>query len=136
MIAAPPNPPGGSYATLEPLVPVPGISPFPYVKTLPMLVTFELENESTETSIANAVMPPHTVSVATFDPTGKNIPIQIPRGFPTAVTYNPFFKTYYIFLSPAPYAPYPRGTVFTLQINSDLISQPFTATFIVKNQFE
>ena len=135
VVAAPPNPPTGSYATLEPLVPIPGISPFPYVKTLPMLVTFELENERKETSIANAVSLPHTVSVATFDANGINIPVQFVRGFPTTVTYNPFFKTYYIFLSPAPYKT--DGTVYTLQINSDLIAQPFTATFKVKrNQFE
>ena len=132
MGGAPPNPPlGTAPATVEPLVPFPGISPFPYFKGLPMLVSFELEHESTETSITNALTG-HSVSVATFGPTGKNIPVQFPRGFPTTFTYNRFTKAYYIFLSPAPYVLYPRGTVFTLQINSDLFPAPVTATFVVK----
>jgi hypothetical protein len=129
--AAPPNPPVGTAAnTVEPQVPVPGISPFPYFKGLPMLVSFELENEATETSIANALTPPHSVNVATLDfLTGKNIPVQFPRGFPTTFTYNKSLKSYYIFLSPAPYA---QNTKYTLQINSDLFPAPVTATFVVK----
>jgi hypothetical protein len=129
--AAPPNPPSGTaLGTVELQVPVPGISPFPYFKGLPMLVSFELENETTEASIANALMSPHSVSVATLDfLTGKNIPVQFPRGFPTTFTYNKLFKSYYIFLSPAPYTP---GTKYTLQINSDLFPAPVTATFVVK----
>jgi hypothetical protein len=128
--AAPPNPPSGTaLGTVELQVPVPGISPFPYFKGLPMLVSFELENETTEASIANALTPPHSVSVATLDfLTGKNIPVQFPRGFPTTFTYNKYFKSYYIFLSPAPYTP---GTKYTLQINSDLFPAPVTATFVV-----
>jgi hypothetical protein len=129
--AAPPNPPSGTATNIvEPLVPVPGISPFPYLKGLPMLVSFELENARTEASIANALTSPHSVSVATLDfLTGKNIPVQFPRGFPTTFTYNRLFKSYYIFLSPAPYTP---GTKYTLQINSDLFPAPVTATFVVK----
>jgi hypothetical protein len=129
--AAPPNPPSGTaLGTVELQVPVPGISPFPYFKGLPMLVSFELENEATEASIANALTSPHSVSVATLDfLTGKNIPVQFPRGFPTTFTYNKFLKSYYIFLSPAPYTP---GTKYTLQINSDLFPRPVTATFVVK----
>jgi hypothetical protein len=132
--AAPPNPPSGTaLGTVELQVPVPGISPFPYFKGLPMLVSFELENETTEASIANALTSPHSVSVATLDfLTGKNIPVQFPRGFPTTFTYNKFFKSYYIFLSPAPYTP---GTKYTLQINSDLFPAPVTATFVVKRDF-
>jgi hypothetical protein len=132
--AAPPNPPSGTaLGTVELQVPVPGISPFPYFKGLPMLVSFELENETTEASIANALTPPHSVSVATLDfLTEKNIPVQFPRGFPTTFTYNKFFKSYYIFLSPAPYTP---GTKYTLQINSDLFPVPVTATFVVKRDF-
>jgi hypothetical protein len=132
--AAPPNPPSGTaLGTVELQVPVPGISPFPYFKGLPMLVSFELEDEATEASIANALTSPHSVSVATLDfLTGKNIPVQFPRGFPTTFTYNKFFKSYYIFLSPAPYTP---GTKYTLQINSDLFPAPVTATFVVKRDF-
>jgi hypothetical protein len=131
--AAPPNPPAGTtLGTVELKVPVPGISPFPYFKGLPMLVAFQLEKESTETSIANALTPPHSVSVGTLDAAGNNVPVQFPRGFPTTFTYNPYLKTYYIFLSPAPYTP---GTKYTLQINSDLFPAPVTATFVVKRDF-
>jgi hypothetical protein len=139
--AAPPNPPGGAaaFGTVELLVPVPGISPFPYFKGLPMLVAFELEKPGTETSISNALTPPNTVSVATFQTTptggiGNNIPVQMPRGFPSTFTYNPFLKTYYIFLSPAPYTADGR-TKYILQINSALFPAPVNATFVVKNQF-
>ena len=131
--AAPPNPPSGTATnTVELQVPVPGISPFPYIKGLPMLVSFELEAGTTETSITNALTSPHSVSVATLDfLTGKNIPVQFPRGFPTTFTYNKFLKSYYIFLSPTPYKT--DGTKYTLQINSDLFPAPVTATFVVKN---
>ena len=131
--AAPPNPPSGTAPnTVELQVPVPGISPFPYLKALPMLVSFELEAGTTETPVTNALMAPHSVGVATLDSSGNNVPVQFPRGFPTTFTYNKSLKSYYIFLSPAPYALYPRGTVFTLQINSDLFPAPVTATFVVK----
>jgi len=128
--SAPPNPPAGTaLGTVEMVVPVPGISPFPYVKTLPMLVAFKLETESTETSIANAVTPPHSVHVATLEGP-NNVPIATPAHFPTTVTYNSFAKVYYIFLSPAPYKT--DGTVYTLQINSDLFQQPVSLPFVVK----
>jgi hypothetical protein len=128
--AAPPNPPAGmTLGTVELKVPIPGISPFPYFKGLPMLVAFQLENESTEASIANALTPPHSVSVGTLDSAGNNVPVQFSRGFPITFTYNPYLKTYYIFLSPAPYTP---GTKYTLQINSDLFPAPVTATFVVR----
>ena len=56
--------------------------------------------------------------------------MQYPAGFPTTFTYNPFFKAYYIFLSPAPYKT--DGTVYTLQIDSDLFPQPVNVKFVVK----
>ncbi len=140
VIAAPPNPPAGSAAdTIELQVPFPGVATFPYLKGVPMLVAFELENESTEKIDATALTLPHSVSVATTEfVSGKNVPVQYPRGFPTTVQYNPYFKNYYVFLSPAPYltmadgTPYPNGTVFTLQINSDLLAAPKTANFVVR----
>lgn len=130
VVAAPPNPPTGSPDTVELLVPVPGSSPFQYLKSLPMLVSFELENESSEKSDPTALTPPHSVSVATLDPNGNPIPVQHPARFPTTFTYSSFFKTYYIFLSPAPYT---VGTVYTLQIDSDLLPQPVNRKFVVKN---
>ena len=132
VVAAPPNPPGGAaaFGTVEPVLPFPGISPFPYFKGLPMLVSFELEKPGTETSITNALTLPHSVNVATLDALGNNIPVQFLPGFPTTFKYSPFSKTYYIFLSSAPYKT--DGTKYTLQINSDLFAQPVTATFVVK----
>jgi hypothetical protein len=130
VVAAPPNPSTGSPDTVELLVPVPGSSPFQYLKSLPMLVSFELENESSEKSDPTALTPPHSVSVATLDPNGNPIPVQYPARFPTTFTYSSFFKTYYIFLSPAPYT---VGTVYTLQIDSDLFPQPVNQKFVVKN---
>jgi hypothetical protein len=131
MIGAPPNPPTGTPSdTVELLLPAPGISPFRYLKGLPMLVAFELEKGSTETPDPTALTSPHSVNVATLDPTGANIPVQYPAGAPTTFTYNPFFKTYFIFLSPAAYKT--DGTVYTLQINSDLFPAPVTAKFVVK----
>jgi hypothetical protein len=131
---APPNPPAGTpLGTVEMVVPVPGISPFPYVKTLPMLVAFKLEDESTETSIANAVTPPYSVHVATLEgPNNVNVPIATPAHFPTSVTYNPTSKTYYIFLSLSSAAYRTDGTVYTLQIDSDLFQQPVNLPFVVK----
>ena len=96
-----------------------------------MLVTFELENETTEASIPNALILPHSLTVATLDKNGNNIPVQFPQGFPTKFTYNSFLKVYYIFLSPAPYLADGK-TRYTMQINSDLLAQPVTATFVVK----
>jgi len=128
---APPNPPAGTaLGTVTPVVPVPNISPFPYNKTLPMLVAFKLADATTGAPITNAVTPPqHSVHVATLD--GQtNVPIVTPLHFPTSVTYNANSKTYFIYLSPAPYKT--DGTVYTLQINSDLFPQPFTASFVVK----
>ena len=139
VVAAPPNPPLGTAPNIvERVVPIPGISPFPYFKGLPMLVAFKLENESKEAFISNALTPPNTVSVATFQTTptggiGNSIPVQIPRGFPSTFTYSPFLKTYYIFLSPAPYT---TGVKYILQINSALFPGPVNATFVVKNQFQ
>ncbi len=133
VIAAPPNP-SGTADTVELLVPVPGSSPFPYLKGLPMLVSFELENERTEKSDPNALTLPHSVSVGTLDPTGNPIPVQFPTKFPMTFTYNPFLKIYYIYLSPAPYKLYDGtpNTVYTLQIDSDLFPQPVNVKFVVK----
>jgi hypothetical protein len=131
VVGAPPNPPTGTAPnTVEPLVPVPGISPFRYLSGLPMLVAFELENETTDKSIATALTPPHSVNIGTLDPSGIPIPVQFPKGFPVTFTYNPFFKAYVIFLSPAPYKT--DGTVYTLQIGSDLFPQPVNLKFVVK----
>jgi hypothetical protein len=130
VVAAPPNPPAGTAPrAVELRVPVPGTSPFPYRRRSPMLVAFELENESKEKSDKTALTPPHSVSVATLL-NGVNIPVQYPEDSPTTFTYNPSSKVYYIFLSPAPYKT--DGTVYTLQINSDLFPQPVTVTFVVK----
>lgn len=127
-----PNPPAGTPAdTVERFVPVPGVSPFPYLKGFPMLVTFELENESAETSDGTALTFPHTVNVGTLDPNGIPIPVQFPKGASTTFTYNKKLKLYSIFLSSAPYTLLSDGTsntVYTLQIGSDLfppISVPF-----------
>ena len=130
VVAAPPNP-SGTADKVEPLVPVPGISPFPYLKRLPMLVSFELENGSTDKPDPTALTLPHSVSVAMLDPSGNPIPVQYPAGFPTTFTYNPFLKEYYIYLSPTPYKT--DGTVYTMQIDSDLFPQPVNLKFVVKN---
>jgi hypothetical protein len=131
VVGAPPNPPAGSTRVVEPLVPVPGISPFPYLSGVPMLVAFELEKAGTEITDPAALTPPHSVNVATLvDQSGIPIPVQFPKGFPTTFTYNPTFKTYFIFLSPAPYKT--DGTVYTLQIGSDLFPQPVNLKFVVK----
>jgi hypothetical protein len=127
--AAPPNPPTGPD-TLESLVPAPNISPFPYFAGLPMLVTFELEHAGTEKSDPTALIAQNSVNIATIDPNHNSIPVQFPRGFPTTINYNPFLKLYYIFLSPAPYKT--DGTVYTLQIGSDLIQAPINLKFVVK----
>ena len=130
VVGAPPNPPAGTpQDTVELIVPVPAISPFPYASRAPMLVAFELENESKELSDPTALTPPHSVNVATFL-NGVDIPVQYPKGFPTTFTYSPFLKKYFIFLSSAPYKT--DGTVYTLQIDSDLFPQPVTANFVVK----
>lgn len=131
VVGAPPNPPVGTPTdTIETIVPAPGVSPFQYSKSLPMLVSFKLENEATEKSNPNALTPPHAVNVGTLDASGNNIPVQIPPGFPTTFTYNPHSKVYYIYLSPAPYKT--DGSVYTLQINSDLVPQPANRSFVVK----
>ncbi|MFI5057953.1 MAG: hypothetical protein ACHQLQ_07190 [Candidatus Acidiferrales bacterium] len=133
VIGAPPNPPG-TPDTVEQLVPVPGISPFVYLKGLPMLVTFELENESAEQSDGTALTMPHTVIVGTLDPNGVPIQVQPFPGFgPTTFTYRPRLKLYNTWLSPAPYklSDGTPNTVYTLQINSDLFPHPVNATFKV-----
>jgi hypothetical protein len=130
VVAAPPNPPTGVPDVVQLLVPVSGRSPFTYLKQLPMLVSFTLENESKEKSDPTALTKPHSVSVGTLDPNGNPISVQYPAGFPTTFTYDPFFKAYYIFLSPAPYKT--DGTVYTLQIDSDLFPQPISVKFVVK----
>jgi hypothetical protein len=131
VVAAPPNTPTGASDEVELRVPEPHRSPFPYRKGLPMLISFKLENESKEKSDPTALTLPHSVSVATLDPSGNPIPVQYPAGFPTTFTYNPFFKAYYIFLSPAPYKT--DGTVYTLQVDSDLFPKPVNVKFVVKN---
>lgn len=129
---APPNPPTGTAPTIvKMVVPVPGISPFGYSSRLPILVSFKLQDETTGTPNPNALTPPHRVTVATLESvSNKNIPLQFVPGLPAAVTYNPNAKTYYIYLSPAAYKT--DGTVYTLQINSDLLTQPVTSSFVVK----
>ena len=130
VVAAPPNPPAGSTDVVEPLIPFPTISPFPYVAGRPMLVAFELEKAGTEISDPNALTSPHSVTVGTLDSKGAWVAVQYPPGFPKTFRYNPFFKVYYIFLSSAPYKT--DGTVYTLQINSDLFPQPVNAKFVMK----
>lgn len=134
VVAAPPNPPTGTPAdTVEQLLPVPGISPFTYLSGLPMLVAFELENESAEKSDTTALTKPHSVNVGTLDHNGNQIPVQFPTGAATTFTYNPFFRAYFILLSPTPYqlSDGTPNTVYTLQINSDLFPQPVNAKFKV-----
>jgi len=130
VVAAVPNPASGAPDEVKLLVPESGRSAFPYSKHLPMLVSFALENESKEKSDPTALTPPHSVSVSTLDSNGNPTPVQYPAGFPTTFTYNPFFKAYYIFLSPAPYKT--DGTIYTLQIDSDLFPQPVSVKFVVK----
>jgi len=126
-----PNPPTGKADEVETLVPLPGISPFPYVSNAPMLVAFELERVGTEITDPAALTKPHSVNVATLDATGVPIPVQFPLHFPQTFTFNPFLKAYYIFLSPAPYklSDGTPNTVYTLQIGSDLFAQPVTKKF-------
>lgn len=126
-----PNPPTGKADEVETVVPLPGISPFPYVNTAPMLVAFELERVGTEIPDPTALTKPHSVNVATLDATGVPIPVQFPLHFPQTFTFNPFLKVYYIFLSPAPYklSDGTPNTVYTLQIGSDLFTQPVTKKF-------
>jgi YVTN family beta-propeller protein len=131
VVADPPNPPSGVPDVVQVILPQNGRNPFPYLKGLPMLVAFTLENESAEKSDPTALTLPHSVSVATLDSTGAPITVQFPKGFPTTFTYNPFLKVYYIFLSPAPYKT--DGTVYTMQIDSDLFPQPVLVNFVVKN---
>jgi hypothetical protein len=124
-----PNPQGTPDA-VETLIPIPGVSPFPYIAGLPMLVSFELETAGTEIHDPTALTMPHTVNIATLDPHGVSIPVQFPKGFPTTFTYSKLLHTYSIFLSPAPYKT--DGTVYTMQIGSDLFPAPVTVTFVVK----
>jgi hypothetical protein len=130
VVADPPNPPSSVPDVVQVILPQNGRAPFPYLKGLPMLVAFTLENESAEKSDPTALTLPHSVTVSTFDfTTGKPVDVQFPTRFPTTFTYNPFLKVYYIFLSPAPYTP---GTVYTMQIDSDLFPQPVNVNFVVK----
>ena len=125
-----PNPPAGQVDVVEPLVPVPGISPFPYVGGMPMLVAFELEKTGTEIPDATALTLPHNVSAAVLDPaTGLPVPVPTFPGFPKTFTYNPFFKLYYIFLSPRPLTP---GKIYQLQINSDLFPRAVNTNIVVR----
>jgi hypothetical protein len=126
-----PNPPTGKADEVETVVPLPGISPFPYVSTAPMLVAFELERVGTEITDPTALTKPHSVNVATLDANGVPIPVQFPLHFPQTFTFNPFLRVYYIFLSPAPYklSDGTPNTVYTLQIGSDLFAQPVTKKF-------
>jgi sugar lactone lactonase YvrE len=130
VIAAPPNPPSGGLDTVELLVPEQRRAPFQYLKSLPMLVSFELENEKKEKSDPTALTPPHSVNVSTVDQKGNPIDVQYPAGAPTTFTYNPVLNVYFILLSPAPYKT--DGTVYTMQINSDLFPQPVVVKFVVK----
>jgi sugar lactone lactonase YvrE len=133
VVADPPNPPTGSADVVEPLVPVPRISPFTYLSHAPMLVAFELEKAGTEISDPTALTLPHSVSVAVLDPvTGLRQPVQTFTGFPTTFTYNRIFNIYYIVLSARPYV---IGKVYQLQINSDLFPKPVSANFVVKESF-
>ena len=130
VVADPPNPPTGSADVVEPRVPVPGISPFPYLRGVPMLVAFDLENARTKISDPTALTLPHSVNVAVLDPaTGLRQSVQTFPGFPTTFTYDKFLKIYYILLSPRPYL---IGKVYQLQINSDLFPNPVNAKFVVK----
>jgi hypothetical protein len=74
--------------------------------------------------------PPHSVNVSTVDQKGNPIDVQYPAGAPTTFTYNPVLNVYFILLSPAPYKT--DGTVYTMQINSDLFPQPVVVKFVVK----
>ena len=130
VVAAVPNPPSGGPDTVELLVPEQRRAPFQYLKSFPMLVSFELEDEKKEKSDPTALTLPHSLTVATLDQKGNPIDVQYPAGAPTTFTYNSFFKVYYILLSPAPYKT--DGTVYTMQIDSDLLSQPVDVKFVVK----
>jgi hypothetical protein len=126
--------PNGFTDTEETLIPIPGISPFPYIKGLPMLVTVELEKLNTETPDPNALTKPNALTVSTCvfgtatHPCGTAVAVQFPTRSPTTFTYNPFLKVYYIFLSSAPYS---KGVVYNMEINSDLFS-PVNLQFVVK----
>ncbi|HLK33019.1 MAG TPA: hypothetical protein VKT29_08005 [Terriglobales bacterium] len=124
-----PNPQPGNADEVEFLVPNSSISPFPYIKGLPMPVTFELENAQTDQSDPTALTPPHSINIAILDSNNVPQPIQFPSGLPTTFKYNSFLKVYYIVLSSAPYTP---GVVYTMQVGSDLFPQPQNFQFVVK----
>jgi hypothetical protein len=123
-----PNPPG-TPDTVELLLPAPGLFPFPYLRELPMLVSFKLENEGLEKFDPTALTKPHSVNIATFS-NGEEIAVSFIKGFPTTFSYSPFLKVYFIFLSPAPYKT--DGTVYTMEIGSDLFQHPVTVNFVVR----
>ena len=135
--------PKGFTDTEETLVPIPGISPFPYIKGLPMLVTIELEKFGTETPDPNAMSSPNKVNISTCvysstsppcgsQPSLTQIPVQFPKGFPTTFTCTKIFGQctgfYSIFLSSTPYS---KGITYNMQISSDLFS-PINLQFVVK----
>jgi hypothetical protein len=129
VVAAPPVPPAGSSDVGKLIVPLRQPTPFPYPAGLPMLVTVQVQNATTHKSDPNALRPPHAMSLAVLDAQGNRQPVEFPTGFPTTFTYNPLLKVYYILLSPRPYT---LGTVYQLQVNSDLFPQPLNANIVVK----
>ena len=96
-----------------------------------MLVSFELENENKEKSDPTALTLPHSVTVSTLDPSGNPILCSTQRDFQPPSPTIRSSRLYYIFLSPEPYKT--DGTVYTLQIDSDLFPQPVNVKFVVKN---
>jgi len=136
VLAAVPN---GFEDTEITLVPIPGISPAPYIKGLPMLVALDLEKLGTKIPDPNGLMLPNTIriSTSTSGPAPVSIPVQFPQGLPTTFSnvctkaYCPLKGVYYIFLSSTPYSTYPKGTTFNMYIGSDLFPQ-ITLQFVVK----
>jgi hypothetical protein len=138
VLAAIPNPETGNADTEVTLLPLPFVSPAPYVAGLPMPVSFALVNSTTKKFDPTALTLPNSVNISTsISPTQNlptnNIPLQFPKGFPTTfqcvMLKNTCTGVYGIVLSSAPYQ---KGVVYNMQIGSDLFSAPVNIPFVVK----
>jgi len=136
VIAAVPNPQTGGADQEITLLPLPRPSPAPYIKGLPMPVSFVLQNITTKKFDPNALTLPNTVSISTQLVTTNglaDVPLQFPKGFPTTfqcvMLGGKCTGVYGIVLSSAPYQ---KNMTYNLQIGSDLFSAPVNIPFVVK----
>jgi|SRR5579862_1787803 len=134
VIAAVPNPQTGNADQEITLLPLPfAPSPAPYIKGLPMPVSFTLVNKTTKKLDPTALSLPNTVNISTQDSNGNTIPLQFPNGFPTTfqcvIVNKKCTGIYGIVLSSTPYQ---KGMTYNLQIGSDLFTAPVNIPFVVK----